>query len=279
MMKCHNKSVLPVLSPLRPMPLARRAKPFSHAIPVCILLFAFAALLVAPLACAQHQDHSVPKTHASHEGVSMPAEPRHPGEAAYQAELLAEKRESELDHHVAGILVILAGVFILAERFLCRRWPFVRFIWPMCFVSAGLFLLVYSDTELWPFGRVSWWSGLSQRPEDLQHKIFAMILLGVGFIEIQRARDALKAAWGAWVFPTLAVLGSVMLLFHEHDPRTPIAVMRHIQSQHLSFALTGFGIALTKGLSEVRMGWQSVFARLSPTLVIALGVLLMLYTE
>jgi putative copper resistance protein D len=248
-----------------------------------VLLLAFAVLSVAPLARAQGQDHSMHDGHGNEE-MSMSVEPLDlAAEAAHQAKLRADKRESEFNHHLAGILVILAGFFILAEASLRRHWPFGRFIWPMCFLFAGLFLLVFSDTELWPFGHMSWWYGLTHRTEDLQHKTFAVILLGLAFMEIQHARGVLKTAWSDWVFPILAAFGSVLLLFHEHHSGTHGAdhmeIMQRIRSQHLSFSLTGCGIALTKGLSEVRVGWQSIFAKLWPALMIVLGVLLLLYRE
>src|SRR5712692_8533352 len=94
--------------------------------------------------------------------------------------------------------------------------PSFRYAWPVCFLLSGLFLLVFSDTELWPFGSQSWWYGLTHNPEDLQHKTFAVILLALGIIEVQRARGILKSAWAGWVSPVLACCGSVMLLFHQH---------------------------------------------------------------
>ncbi len=247
-----------------------------------VLLLVLAVFFGAPLASAQGPDHAM---HAGHgdQHMSMSSLPLDPAaQAAYEAKLRADKRESEFNHHLAGMLVIVAGVFLLAERPVRRRWPFVRFAWPICFLSASLFLLVFSDTELWPFGRMSWWYGLTHRPEDLQHKTFALILLAVGFIEIQRARGALKTAWSGWVLPAIAAFGSVLLLFHEHHIGTHgdhMAIMRRIQSQHLSFCVTGLGIALTSGLSRFRVGWQSMFAKLWPVLMLVLGVLLLLYRE
>jgi hypothetical protein len=201
---------------------------------------------------------------------------------ADQSKLLADKRESEFNHHLAGVLVILAGAFILAEGSLRGRWPSVRFVWPMCLLVAGLFLLVFSDTELWPFGAMSWWYGLTHRTEDLQHKTFAVILLGLAFIELQSARGVLKAAWSGWVFPVFAAIGSVLLLFHEHGGAHAgdhMAVMQRIQSQHVGFAITGFGISLAKGRSETGNRWQSIFAKLWPVFMIVLGLLLLLYRE
>jgi len=57
-----------------------------------------------------------------------------------------------------------------------------------------------------------------------------------------------------------------------------MAIMARIHAEHLSYAATGFGIGLTKGLAEVRTRWI-LFAKLWPTLMIVLGVLLMFYTE
>jgi len=66
------------------------------------------------------------------------------------AKLLADKRESEFNHHLAGFFVVLAGLFILAEADIRYRWPSVRYAWPLCFILSGFFVLIWSDTELWP---------------------------------------------------------------------------------------------------------------------------------
>jgi len=74
-----------------------------------------------------------------------------------------------------------------------------------------------------------------------------------------------------------------MLLIHEHRTgmRGPghMSVMAHIQSQHLGFSVTGFGIGFVKGSSELPTRWKVAFARLWSLLMIVLGVLLLLYTE
>jgi hypothetical protein len=89
--------------------------------------------------------------------------------------------------------------------------------------------------------------------------------------------------WTAWVFPALAIAGSILLLFHSHHTGmhggNHMAIMEHIQAQHLSYAVTGLGIGLTKGLAEIRTRWQTIFAKLWPALMVVLGILLMLYTE
>jgi hypothetical protein len=245
----------------------------------------FLALLAWSVSLAAAQAASGDKTPTGHEGMdmSMPMPDEAPMDPAHMAKLLADKKESEFNHHLAGALVILAALFLLAEETLRKRWPFVRFAWPACFLLAGLFLLVFSDTELWPFGPQSWWYGLTHNMEDVQHKTFAAILLIIGVIEVQRARGVLKAAWAACAFPVLAICGSVLLLFHEHHSgmhgADHMTIMHRIQAEHLSFAITGGSIGLVKGLSELPTPWKSVFQKLWPLLMIILGVLLIRYVE
>jgi copper resistance protein D len=224
-----------------------------------------------------------PSGHQGHEGhLSMPGDD-HSMTPAMREKLLADKQESEFNHHLAGFLVALAGVFIFFQRGLAKKWPAVKYGWPACFLLSGIFLLVWSDAELWPFGDSAWLESLKDDPEVLQHKTFAVLLLSLGAIEWQRARGVLKVAWSGWVFPIVAIGGSVLLLFHQHDagmhgPHHE-ALMARIQSQHLSYSVTGIGIGLTKGLSEVETPWGGFLCRVWPLLMMLLGILLMFYRE
>lgn len=202
---------------------------------------------------------------------------------AAQAKLLRDKKESEFNHHLAGIFVILAGLFILTGDRLKTRWPAIKYAWPLCFLLSGIFVLIFSDTELWPFGPKNWWVGVSGNLEVLQHKTFALILLGLGVIEMLRAKGTLRAVWSTWVFPVLAVAGSVMLLFHAHDAgmHGPGAMntMKRIQMQHFSYAALGVGIAVSKGFSDTNYSMHRLFGVLWPFLMISLGILLAFYRE
>ncbi len=243
-----------------------------------------AAMLALGAAQVSPQAPSANSAHAGHEGMDMSAPMDGQTHSAMQQAIFVQnKKESEFNHHLAGFLVILSGLFLLGEDKLRQRWPSTRFAWPACFLVCGLFLLVFSDTELWPFGPQSWWYGLTHNLEDLQHKTFAVILLTLGALEIQRARGVLKSAWASWIFPALALCGSVMLLFHEHHSGMHgvdhMTVMKRIQAEHLGFAIVGGGVGVVKGLSELRTRWQAVFLKSWPLLLIILGVLLMHYTE
>ncbi|PYT93500.1 MAG: hypothetical protein DMG36_09525 [Acidobacteria bacterium] len=244
-----------------------------------MLLFMFyisLLFLLMPLARPQQHDmHNMPGMK-----MNVPAAPEDPAQAAKR---LADKQESEFNHHLAGLFVILAGAFILAESHLVTRLPVVRYAWSTCFLAAGLFVLFYSDTEIWPFGPQSPWYAITHNVEDLQHKIFSIILLALGYVEFQRARGRLKSPWAAWFFPVVGGAGAILLLFHVHsgDMQSPHAMesMERIQRQHHWFASTGLGVALANGLAETSQKWQQFFRKVWPALLIILGVLLVLYKE
>ena len=221
-------------------------------------------------------------THDMHAGMSMPASNAVVPDATPE-KLLADKHESEFNHHLAGLLVLVAGLFLLADGSIRERWLVGRYLWPLCFLLSGVFILIFSDTELWPFASQSWYFGLTHHMEVLQHKTFAVMLLIVSVIELRRARGTLTAKWSGWVFPAVALTGSVMLLFHDHrggmHGPNHMELMHRIQSEHLSFAVTGFGIAVSKGLSETPITWRPFFQRLFPTLLVVLGALLLVYVE
>ena len=134
-----------------------------------------------------------------------------------------------------------------------------------------------------PFGPKPWLQGVVTNPEVIQHKTFAVLLLALGAIELARARRFLTALWVAWVFPAIAVAGSILLLFHSHDAGMTgpdhMVIMARIQTQHLSYSITGLGIGVSKGLAEARTRWQPLFTKLCAALLILLGFLLMGYVE
>src|SRR4029077_17394245 len=95
-----------------------------------IALFAISLVfLFSTLAWSQEHDM------ASMPGMTMisPAASEDPAQAAKH---LADKKESEFNHRLAGLFVIVAGVFILSESSLAKRWPMVRYAWPMCFLRS-----------------------------------------------------------------------------------------------------------------------------------------------
>ncbi|MGH9701461.1 MAG: hypothetical protein ACRD52_18630 [Candidatus Acidiferrales bacterium] len=268
------------------MPIAHEDAYRAARFAACLAAIAWLLLLASPRAAAWQQPRQPDMGEMrdmpgmSMQGGSHSTEALTPAE---QAKLASDRRTSEFNHHLAGVLVFLAGLFFLASAKLSGRWPAARYVWPACFLAAGIFLLVFSDLDIWPFAAQGFWHGIVHDAEIRQHKIFSAILLLIGGVELQRARGRLKAAWGAWVFPAAALAGAVLLLFHEHGTgmRGPdhMLVMEHIKHEHLGFAITGGAIAASKGLAETHSPWRHFYETFFPFLLMALGVLLFLYTE
>lgn len=125
------------------------------------------------------------------------------------------KGPSEFNHHIAGWALVGVGLLVLA----CLAFPALkvyRYIWPGLFVIAGLFIAVWSDGEIWPRGNLSWLWLLRHDAEARQHKIYSILLIAIGVIEYLRVCGHLSRFWKTWAFPVLAVIGSGMLLIHDH---------------------------------------------------------------
>lgn len=197
-------------------------------------------------------------------------------------EFFRGKAYSEFSHHMAGVFVFLAGVFYLLSERIAQRWPGARYAWPVCLLLPGLYLIIFSDPK-WPFGPVGFFELLQTNKEFMQHKMYATILICLGIFEFARTRGMIRGAWSAFVFPALALAGALMLLVHphgagEHSPEH-LAAMQRIQGQHLMFTVVGAGIALCKGLSEIAWSASRIFLRAWPVLMMALGLMLIFYSE
>jgi hypothetical protein len=125
------------------------------------------------------------------------------------------KPASELNHHLAGYALIAIGALVIAGYSSEKLRP-LQLVWPFLFVAAGLFLAAWSDAEIWPRGNLSWGFLIHHDLEARQHKIYALLLILIGIIEYLRARGKLSRFWRVSAFPLLALVGAVLLLFHNH---------------------------------------------------------------
>lgn len=127
-----------------------------------------------------------------------------------------DKVPSELNHHIAGLFLIAIGVSIIAsERYQRIRW--LRWLAPLLFAAAGIFLLAWSDEEIWPRGTLSWSWLLSHDAEARQHKLYGLLLLTIGAVQAMQLIPKMQRRWLGIVFPILCAIGGVSLVFHHHS--------------------------------------------------------------
>ena len=149
-----------------------------------------------------------------------------PGDPGYYAAFTAAKRErwrqqnlvdsawSDYNHHWAGLIVLVMGLVALVAR--TGRVPLAR-NWPLLFIGLAVFLFFRADPEAWPLGhnRTFWESWLN--PEDLQHRMFVLMIIVFAIFEwrVQTGRVARETP--ALVFPAVCLLGGAALLTHSHS--------------------------------------------------------------
>jgi hypothetical protein len=237
-----------------------------------------AFLICAPLssAWAQGMDHSQMHDMTSHSMAQMNQKD--------PSELEADKKFSEFNHRFAGIFVLLVGFLALIEPRLAQRTPWVRYLWSLLFFAPGVYLMIWSDPESWPTGNQTLGYVITQNLEVLQHKIFSLILLGLGVVEFIRVRKSAPSIWLSSIFPVLAGMGALLLLFHVHGGHDQMTMEAHlsmqkIEHQHFAFATTGFGIALSKAFADVGAFRPRLMRNLFAILMVVLGILLITYTE
>lgn len=160
------------------------------------------------------------------------------------------KAYSEFNHHMAGMFVLLIGMSELRQSLVPLWLAWSRFLLPVAMLGVGGFLLVWSDHEAWPVGSLSLLETFSGRNmETLQHKVYGLLLLGVGIVElVRRTRRVEHAVWKI-PFPALAISGGLMLFLHSHGSH-PAA--HKIMIHHTILAV----LALTAGVCKLMVDWS-----------------------
>jgi putative copper resistance protein D len=185
---------------------------------------------------------------------------------------------SERNHHLAGVFVLLIGLSELREGLGVSMLAWSRFLLPLAMLGAGGFLLIWSDHEAWPIGYKSFAETyFSDDWETVQHKLYAILLLSVGTIELLRRTDKVKhMAWGL-PLPVFALIGGVMLFLHSHGAH-PSA--HKIAIHHAVMGTTALVAGLCKIIAGVKkQEGRSPWALAWASLVLLIGVELLVYTE
>lgn len=239
----------------------------------------------APADQHQSHDHATMGTdagpsgteHHSHmAGLTMP--PGHMEGHHHRPPVLPpdqDKAYSELNHHISGVFVLLAGGLALLAASGNPRYAWARYGWPGLFFSLGIFLFIRHDPESWPWGPLSLWESISD-PQVLQHTLFTFIVLGIGVIEWLRCRGTLtRPVWGL-IFPALAISAAGMLFMHKHGSG---AAADKIYLHHSIMASSGIVAMIAKVLDDTEVVENRLGGYLWPGLIMFIGVMLLFYSE
>lgn len=224
--------------------------------------------------------------------VPLPAQPPAPdGDAAHHSSAAGHdhagvpgggwegspegKAYSEFNHHAAGVFVLLIGFSELNYALALTTLAWTRLLLPTAMLGAGGFLLVWSDHEAWPIGSLGFVQTFFGTDwEIIQHKVYAVLLLAVGSIELLRRTGRLAPAWWRTPLPAVAILGGLMLFLHSHGAH-PAA--HKIAIHHTIMGVLAITAGSCKLVSEIsaRSRWGLAWA----CLILLIGVQLLVYSE
>jgi putative copper resistance protein D len=215
---------------------------------------------------------SAARTSADSFNVAEPAAPS----VASGARNAADIAWAEMNHHLAGVLVVLMGVFALLEHDR-RSAPVVRH-WPLLFLLLAGILVIRADEGAWPLGQLGFFESL-RNPEIAQHKLIVMLIAAFAIFEWRVRRNRFKADWPAFIFPLTIGAAAAFLLTHYGHTDGKDEVL--IAISHTPVALLGIVAASARWL-EIRLADTPVGRAggfVWPTAFLLSGVLLLLYRE
>ena len=177
---------------------------------------------------------------------------------------------STFNHRVSGWFLLLWGLTALLAGLQSPQRTWWRFVPPMILFGLAEFLFFRNDPEAWPVGPMSFWASLHDA-EDLQHRIFLLLVILMAVVELLRAAGRLPALLAKYALPALGCFGAVYLFFHKHgaemaammDPtqgsgaiaspkmQQMMAGMSLVRHEHLWFSIFGFALVAAKLLADM----------------------------
>lgn len=200
-------------------------------------------------------------------------------ESQFQPMAASDARDrawSEYNHHWAGIVVLVAGLLAWLSRLRRIRWT--RF-WPLSFAGLAVFIVLRADPENWPLGPRPFWESFSAS-DVLVHRAAALLILTFAVFECLVQAGKLRAQWPSYVFPVMCVVGSGLLLMHDHavaDVKEELFAGMSHTTIALCGATAGWGRWLELRVPENRVA--RIASYFWPVFLAAAGLILLNYRE
>jgi len=198
-----------------------------------------------------------------------------PGATAFPPRSAAHVAWSEYNHHWAGVIVLLIGLFAFAERSGYAPWAKH---WPLLFLLLAGFLFLRNDPDVWPLGPIGFVDSLRD-PEVVQHRFFVVLTIAFAFFEWGVRTGRLKRQGLALVFPLLTVVGATFLLAHSHAISN-VKDQLLIELTHLPMAVLGIVAGWARWLQVKDPQGDGRWAGwVWPVCFVLIGLLLLDYRE
>ena len=237
-----------------------------------------ALLFVLVITASAFAQHSASLSYDSSHGVGHDAHEQASSAGAWEGseEGIAY---SERNHHIAGLMVVLMGLAESAHVLRLSSLGWARLLLPSALLLAGVFVMIWSDHEAWPIGTLTFSQTFTGGDHEiLQHKIYGILALAVGSVELFRRMGRIGHKAWASPLPLMAIVGGLMLFGHSHGfhPSAPKIAMHH--------AIMGT-MAVTAGSSKLLSAWAGLRDRSAKwewvwvSLILLIGVQLLVYSE
>lgn len=193
----------------------------------------------------------------------------------YAQPRMLDRIQSDFNHNIAGILVILVGLGALLHQCIKTKWT--RH-WPLLFLPLALFLLIIGEPTGWPLGTEPFWKTLIS-PEVFQHRLATMIVVVLGLMEWRVQAGPLSATRWRYGFPILSFIGGALLLTHTHSV---FAIKRTFLIEATHNAIGVLAVMLgAAGWMEMRLPGREgrIAGIIWPICLTLVGVVLLFYRE
>ena len=252
----------------------------------CLILGASLLAATPPL---QSPSPAAARSMAGMPGMSETANP-----IAAQQPWCQDSVWSTFNHRAAGWFLLFWGLTALIAGIQWPRRTGWRFVPPLVLFGLAEFLFFRNDPEAWPVGPMSFWASLHSA-EDLQHRIFLLLVILMAVVELLRAAGRLSDFMSKYALPALGCFGAIYLFFHKHggaemaalmngsqehpDMQGMMASMSMVRHEHLWFSIFGFGLVAAKLLADTGRLKGRLGATLWSVFAILLGVYMIGYVE
>lgn len=186
-----------------------------------------------------------------------------------------EQIQSNFNHNISGILVILLGLGALLHS--VTKWRWTRH-WPLLFLPLAAFLVVIGEPTGWPLGKEGFFATLAS-PEVLSHRLATLIVIILGFLEWRVQAGRLSETNWRYMLPVLSIVGGALLLTHSHSAFVTKRAFL-IEVSHNAIGILAVFAGAARWIELQLDGRENRIASLIwPICFILVGVVLLFYRE
>jgi putative copper resistance protein D len=179
------------------------------------------------------------------------------------------------NHNISGMVVVILAILAFID---CMRWaPWARH-WPILFVGFSILIVVFANPDHWPLGNISF-TDSAKDTEVVQHWLAGCVVFGLGWFEWFARQGRLKRPILRFLFPSLCILGGLILLTHSHN-QNDLRIDFQTQSTHVAMGLIGVFVGCARWL-ELRLDspYDRVAGLLAVSAIMLVGFILLFYVN